>query len=152
MTTLSCTSVIAHSDPSIANFPGQPCGSRERVAFHFEFRDRLPFEGTLMTCGCESTKPIVCSLGPEDLRQRLTVIRELNRRALRGRERDGLQLKLAYDADAEAEVRELVAMERRCCSFLDFRMNQLVGRFLVTITAPTEAADSIEKIFSEFTA
>jgi len=105
-----------------------------------------------MTCGCESTKPIVCSLGPEDLRQRLTVIRELNRRALRGRERDGLRLKLAYDADAEAEVRELVAMERRCCSFLDFRMNQLDGRFLVTITAPTEAADSIEKIFSEFAA
>jgi hypothetical protein len=105
-----------------------------------------------MTCGCESTRAIACSLEPGDLRNRLTVIHELNRRALRGRERDGLQLNLAYDANAEAEVRELVAIEYQCCSFLDFRMDQRDGSFLVTITAPIEAIDSIEEIFSEFTA
>ena len=103
-----------------------------------------------MTCGCESTKDLACSLGPEEFRRRLGIIRELTRRALRKRDRDGLRLKLAYDAGAETEVRELVAMERQCCGFLDFQMDREDGRFLVTITAPPEALASVEQIFSEF--
>ena len=103
-----------------------------------------------MTCGCEPTKDLACSLGPEEFRQRLGTIRELTRRALRKREREGLQLRLAYDAGAEREVRELIGMERQCCGFLDFQMDREDGRFLVTITAPPEAMESIEQIFSEF--
>jgi hypothetical protein len=103
-----------------------------------------------MACGCESTKDLACSLGPADFRERLATIRELTRRALRNRVRDGLQLRLAYDASAETEVRELVGMERQCCGFLDFQMDQNSGRFLVTITAPPEAMESVEQIFSEF--
>jgi hypothetical protein len=103
-----------------------------------------------MTCGCEPTKDLACSLGPEGFRRRLGTIRELTRRALRKRERDGLQLRLAYDAGAETEVRELIGMERQCCGFLDFQMDREDGCFLVTITAPPEAMDSIEQIFSEF--
>src|SRR5258707_4996521 len=103
-----------------------------------------------MTCGCESTKDLACSLGPAEFRQRLIYIRDLTSRVLRSRERDGLQLRLAYDATAEAEVRELVGMERQCCGFLDFTMDRKDGRLLVTITAPAEAMDSVEEIFSEF--
>jgi hypothetical protein len=103
-----------------------------------------------MTCGCDSTKDLACSLGPAEFRQRLGTIRELTRRALRKRDRDGLQLRLAYDAGAETEVRELIGMERQCCGFLDFQMDREDGRFLVTITAPPEAMDSVEQIFSEF--
>ena len=102
-----------------------------------------------MTCGCEP-RDLACSLGPAEFRERLATIRELTRRALRKRDRDGLQLRLAYDAGAESEVCELVGMERQCCAFLDFRMDHEDDCFLVTITAPPEAADSVEQIFSEF--
>jgi hypothetical protein len=105
-----------------------------------------------MTFGCESSKPLACSLGSEDLSQRRRVIRELNWWALRGHERDGLQLRLTYDVDAQDEVRELVALERQCCSFLDFRMDRRDGSVLVTINAPTEATDALEEIFSELIA
>ena len=103
-----------------------------------------------MTCECESTKDLACSLGPAEFRRRLGTIRELTRRALRKRDRKGLQLRLAYDAGAETEVRELVGMERQCCGFLDFQMAWEDGGFLVTITAPPEAMDAVEEIFSEF--
>jgi hypothetical protein len=103
-----------------------------------------------MSCGCDSTKDLACSLGPAEFRQRLATIRELTGRALRTRERNGLQLRLAYDAGAESEVRELIGMERQCCGFLDFQMDREDAGFLVTITAPPEAMDSVEQIFSEF--
>lgn len=57
------------------------------------------------------------------------MIRDLAWKAQRSRERDGLQVKLAYDADAEAKVRELVGMERECCPFFDFQMHRLNDRF-----------------------
>jgi hypothetical protein len=102
-----------------------------------------------MTCGCAEAKPVACSLASGDLRERRTVIRELNRRALLARSRDGLQLRLTYDAAAEEEVRDLVALERECCSFLDFRMDHRDGHVLVTITAPIGSTEAVEEIFSE---
>jgi hypothetical protein len=109
-------------------------------------------ESSEMTCGGDSTKPIACSLGPAELPRRFAFIRELNRRALREWKRDGTQLRLAYDGDAEPEVRELVAMERQCCAFLDFLMERQDRLFLVTVTAPIDATDAIAEIYSEFTA
>ena len=100
-----------------------------------------------MSCDSSSTKIFACSLGPEELR---ADIRALTRRRLRERRREGLRLVLAYDGEAEPEVRTLVGLERQCCTFLDFAMRSEGGRFIVTITAPAAAADSIEEILSEF--
>jgi hypothetical protein len=101
-------------------------------------------------CGCAPRPELACTLGPAEFRQRLVRIRLLTRTALRERTRDGLQLRLGYDSAAAAEVRELVALERACCGFLDFQLREQGDRLLVTITAPAEAADSVAEIFSEF--
>jgi hypothetical protein len=101
-------------------------------------------------CGCTSRPELACTLGPAEFRQRLDRIRGLTRAALRERTRDGLQLRLGYDSAAAAEVRELVALERACCGFLDFQLREQGDRLLVNITAPAEAKDTVEEIFSEF--
>jgi hypothetical protein len=103
-----------------------------------------------MSCDGSSTKDFTCSLGPEELRERLAEIRALTRWRLRERMREGLRLMLAYDGEAEQEVRTLVSLERQCCTFLDFAMHSEGGRFIVTIAVPAAAARSIEEILSEF--
>jgi hypothetical protein len=105
-----------------------------------------------MSCGCEAPKSLACTLGPTEFRSRLATIRDLAGRALLRRRQVGLRLELAYDLAAEREIRELVALERQCCAFLDFVMTreEAEGCLLVTITAPPEAADAVAEIFSEF--
>lgn len=102
------------------------------------------------SCTCARQPEIACTLGPAEFQQRLAHIRELTRRALRERSRDGLRLTLSYDPGAAADVRALIEMERACCSFLDFELDEQVDHLLLTITAPAAARDSIEEIFSEF--
>ncbi len=100
--------------------------------------------------GCTPQTEVRCALGPAEFRNRLARIRDLTHRALRERQREGLQLTLAYDAGAAAEVRELVALERACCAFLDFQLDERADRLVLTITAPPSAQGAIEEIFSEF--
>jgi hypothetical protein len=102
-------------------------------------------------CGCGPAS-LACTLGPADFRQRLAQIRALAGRALQSAERDDLQLRLSYRASAGAAVRQLVELERACCSFLDFRVENRDGAIAVTITAPPAARGSIEEIFAEFAA
>ncbi|MBI3710222.1 MAG: hypothetical protein HY246_21465 [Proteobacteria bacterium] len=102
------------------------------------------------SCACASQAGPVCTLGPAEFRQQLAHIRDLTGRALRARNRNGLQLRLGYDAGAAAEVRELVDMERVCCNFLDFQLEEQGDILLLTVTAPAAAKASVEEIFSEF--
>jgi hypothetical protein len=99
---------------------------------------------------CARQPEIACTLGPAEFQHRLAHIRDLTRRALKGRNRDGLRLTLSYDLGAAADVRELVRMESACCGFLDFALDEQVDQLLLTITAPPAARESIEEIFSEF--
>ncbi|MEO8716385.1 MAG: hypothetical protein ABI369_15370 [Acetobacteraceae bacterium] len=98
----------------------------------------------------DGASKVACTLGPTEFQHRLARIRDLTRRSLRDRERDGLRLILEYDVSAADEVRELVGMERECCGFLDFELDEQADRLLLTITAPPAAHDSIEEVFSEF--
>lgn len=106
-------------------------------------------------CGCGPSrggdeKVIACSLDAGDFKARTKSIRELAERSLVSARRDGLTLWLAYAAEAENEVRDLVAKERECCPFLDFDLTQDIKGVHLRITAPAEAADAADLLFAHF--
>jgi hypothetical protein len=96
--------------------------------------------------------PIVCTLTPGDLQERLGLIRTLTAEALLGYERDGLELTLRYAPDAGERVRAMVAGEQHCCGFLNFDVREQPDAVLVTITAPENARDATDELFGQFTA
>jgi len=90
---------------------------------------------------------IACTLTSEDFRQRQNAIGDVARQSLRSWRRAPGQLHLAYDASATERVRELIALERRCCTFLEFDTKHAGDLFEVTITSPEQAIDAVEAIF-----
>jgi MerR family transcriptional regulator, copper efflux regulator len=68
--------------------------------------------------------PVACSLGAEQSRARGERWQRLGERALRSRDRvdGGVRLRFERSAGVIDELRELVALERECCPFLDFRL------------------------------
>jgi len=107
-------------------------------------------------CGpsCASTKrdeaPIACTLETGDFKERTASIRDLARRSLRHASRAPLTLTLTYAAEALDEVQDLVAMERRCCAFLDFDLRNDGRSVVLIITAPESARDAADIIFDHF--
>jgi hypothetical protein len=96
--------------------------------------------------------PIACTLGPDDLRQRLQQISDLTARYLRAQVREGRTLHLRYDVQAAAELRTLVAQEQQCCAFLDFDLLEVNGEVLLSITAPAEASEFASLLLDHFVA
>lgn len=96
--------------------------------------------------------PIACTLSPDDLRERLTLIQTLTRDALRSHERDDLNLTLTlhYRADAADRVRAMVAGEQHCCAFLTFAVSEDAAGVHVTIHAPENARDAANELFAQF--
>ena len=97
-----------------------------------------------------TTIPIACTLGADDYAERLGWITALNRSSLRAHRRDGLALELDYAPDAAAQVRELVAREQACCAFLAFHLHDTLHGVHLTVTAPTEAGEALDAVFSPF--
>ncbi|CAN1569196.1 hypothetical protein MCEMIH16_03090 [Caulobacteraceae bacterium] len=94
--------------------------------------------------------PIACTLAGEGYGQRIAWITELNRAALRSHQRDGLTLTLVYAHEAEAQVRDLMAKEQRCCAFLSFDLRLEDDLVTLTITAPENARTAADTIFDQF--
>lgn len=95
-------------------------------------------------------KPVACTLGLGDFKTRIAWIREVNRRALRGHDREALVLRLTYASDAGDSVRELVRRETSCCGFLGFDLRETPDAVHLTITAPGEARVAAETMFDQF--
>lgn len=87
---------------------------------------------------------VACSLAPGAFKERIDLIGDLNREALRTWRRTGPRLELGYASEAEARIRLLVERERQCCGFLQFDV-RLEGELMVlVITAPDdEMADAV---------
>ena len=98
------------------------------------------------------TEPIACILDPQRLQERLTVIRSLARHALLESSRDGLTLRLRYARNAAAAVRRMVLLERGCCAFLRFSVEERDDGVEVTIAAPEQAREAADPLFEAFTA
>jgi len=90
--------------------------------------------------------PIMCTLPPNGMVERLTRFEELFAASLTGLEREPLLLRLTFEtgAEREAQVRELFAVERRCCAFLTFGYERTGAGLRVSIAAPTGAGTTLD--------
>lgn len=93
---------------------------------------------------------VACCLSAREYQTRIAWIQDLTRRALRSDARDDLVLRLYYVPEVYDEVQRMVELERRCCSFLTFDLDQRPDALCVTITAPEAVRDSIDMLFGQF--
>lgn len=91
---------------------------------------------------------VACSLNANDFRERVATIRALARQSLRSAHRECGKLHLVYERSAEPNVRELVSLERRCCSFLDFAVEDAAEHILLTIIGSEAAVEAAHEIFA----
>lgn len=95
-------------------------------------------------------QPIACSLSAADYAARKDEIDGITRRALRSRERleGGARLTFAASAGTERELRDLIAAEARCCSFLHFELHRSGDLLQLDVTGPDAAEPVIAELFA----
>jgi hypothetical protein len=98
----------------------------------------------------ETRVPIACTLSGPAMAGRLRRIKALTDRSLISHELRGDQLRLVYHSDAAAEVRAIVELERSCCAFLDFVVQEVGQSVELIASAPPEERDSAAWLFSQF--
>jgi hypothetical protein len=94
--------------------------------------------------------PIACTLDGATMAGRLGRIRALTDMGLLSHELKGGQLRLAYRFEAAGEVRAIVDLERTCCAFVDFGVQEVGRSVVLTISAPLEAQDAAAWLFAQF--
>lgn len=95
-------------------------------------------------------RPIACTLTPTESAGRVTELAELATVALRSRESitGGERLVFAPGAETEQRLREAVAAEAECCSFLRMDLRSETDALVLDITGPAEAAPIIAALFA----
>ncbi|MEO5876826.1 MAG: hypothetical protein ABIS86_03395 [Streptosporangiaceae bacterium] len=94
----------------------------------------------------DTDPPIMCTLSPNSMVDRLTEFEALFAEHLAAVEREPLHLRLTFTVDAgqEAEARELFAAEQQCCAFLTFTYDRTDAGLAVSITAPEAAGPTLD--------
>ncbi|QKG22983.1 hypothetical protein [Actinomadura verrucosospora] len=94
----------------------------------------------------ESEVPIMCTLAPSSMVDRLTEFEAAFAAGLPRVEREPLRLRLSFTAGAEREsaLRDLFAQEQQCCAFLAFTFQRTADELTVDITAPDGAAPTLD--------
>ena len=88
--------------------------------------------------------PSGCTLAAPDFRLREAEFRSLFARSLRAaQETSPTSARLLLDPACEGELRDLLARERRCCSFFDFDLRRSDGSPAVTVGVPTGREDAL---------
>lgn len=100
--------------------------------------------------GANDTPALACTLELQEMGPRLERLRRLAVTSLQSHQLEGNVLRLAYRPDAAAEVKALVDVERDCCQFLDFHVQEGASRVGLTITAPDGVGPAAEWLFSQF--
>src|SRR3990172_7320765 len=95
---------------------------------------------------------VPCTLGPNEIKDRLAWIGALTRDALRSHERRDLVLDLRYAPEVRDRVREMVHNEQACCSFLTFHLLEDADEIRLTITAPEAEREAADMLFEQFVA
>ena len=93
---------------------------------------------------------IACSLTAADYRRRTADIGELVGTALRPAEpvENGLRLAFEHTGGNHRRLRELVAAEAECCSFLTFDLRRHGDELHLEVTGPAEAQPVIAEVFA----
>jgi hypothetical protein len=98
----------------------------------------------------ESEVPIMCTLSVDGVQERFGEFRALFAQALNGVERSPSRLRFAFDADEarEAQIRDLFGREQQCCAFLRFEFERTERGLVVDVTAPPDAAATLDALQS----
>ncbi|MCY1169445.1 hypothetical protein D9M73_94740 [compost metagenome] len=99
-----------------------------------------------------TTQPIACTLGADDLKARLDRIAELARQHLLTQRQEGGALHLLYAGAAAPQLKEIVSLEQQCCAFLKFEIAERAKVVELTITAPPDAGEFAGALFEHFSA
>jgi hypothetical protein len=98
--------------------------------------------------------PIACSLGADDLEQRLADIAAVGDSRLVGREfDDGTHLlRFRPGAATRRRLEGIVAAEADCCSFLDLALEDRGTELVLKIAAPEDGQLIADQLAAAFTA
>lgn len=82
--------------------------------------------------------PVVCSLGPSDLEQRLAAIGELGAESLIEHRQEGGRHLLRFRSNARTRERlqDIVRAERECCAFLELELAESRRELTLSVAAP----------------
>lgn len=95
-------------------------------------------------------QPIACSLSPSQAAGRAEQTAAIAARALLARHTlsDGDRLRFGGDTETEAALREVIAAEAECCSFLRLELRWIDNELELDITGPDDARPIIEALFA----
>jgi hypothetical protein len=93
---------------------------------------------------------LACTLELHEMGPRLERLRRLADSGLKSHQLQGRALHLVYRREAAAEVRAVVGLERDCCRFLDFDLQEKGTEVALTITAPEGTGAAAEWLFAQF--
>ena len=95
-------------------------------------------------------QPIACSLDAADYAARRQQTAEIARDALRSREpaEGGVHLTFAATDATERELRDVIAAEADCCSFLRFALDRDGETLRLNVTGPADAQPIIAELFA----
>jgi hypothetical protein len=99
-----------------------------------------------MTSSTDAELPLACSLDGEQASARAERWRRLGERSLlaRDRTRDGVRIRFEGSDRVIDELRELVALERECCPFLELRLRSERQQIVLEIRGPESAQPLID--------
>ncbi len=100
-----------------------------------------------MSSDVDPQQIVACTLSGGDFQTRTASVAALNREHLKDAVRKDLRLTLTYGLSAKAAVHDMVRLERVCCSFLEFTVQESGGDLRVEVVAPEYARDAAGHIF-----
>lgn len=136
------------SGPAPAGACGPDCGCTSPSGG----RDPVPVSLTtvrpqgLESGGAGSPEPIACTLGGDEVGERVREWQGVVERAHGRREIPG-GLILTFPADHPQLAAEIAAAEQRCCAFFRFTLHLTPGALELTVEAPTEAQPLLADLF-----
>jgi hypothetical protein len=97
----------------------------------------------------EKTDGIACVLDGRAYRTRVARIHALMDQTLIARESLEVSVRMRFrrDAGVEADLEELVALERKCCPFLVFALQKRSGEMVLTISGPEGTSALLDEAF-----
>jgi hypothetical protein len=92
---------------------------------------------------------IACDLGAAKAATQAERWLRLGREAGRGRAEtpDGLQIRFRDEPAAERELRDLVAVERKCCAWARWEVRRAAGELVMRVTSTPAGAAALHAMF-----
>lgn len=92
--------------------------------------------------------PLACSLGPGELEDRKRLIKSIGAGRVESVERneDELTIRFGDVPGLRGSLEELIALEAKCCPFLEFRIEQHEGALTLAVGAPDGPATALDAI------